>query len=694
MQGHILNYLSALRAGGLRRQIRQLTPMQRKVISIVLAIVIVLSAGLVAIVPAVTRASETDVLANGSFEHGFVNIPGCGVVGAQWSCFTNGGVANYGFDDDQWEPVVSDGKHSQLIEINTKGFTAADTDRYAGISQTVRVTKYGKYTFNMRGMIRTTNSEGDPYRYVVQVGWAEGPNADWRHVKHWTDTEWYTYFPRTEPGYMSGFRTTLMPETDVITVFVRVWKKWGVANEEIDVNLDAISLVGSSPQMMSSKEDARAMMGGTPSQPMTQPDMPKQEPMWPSGLEKAEVCGGPDLVYNGNFEHGFNETGYGEVGRGWGPFTNGGAANYGFYDEQWEAVISMADMSMWRMSDDEMKMSWHDKEMEAKGHGQLIEINTKDMFPADSDRYAGIYQRIGGLTPGATYKLELRGLLRGTGDEADPYRFAAEWGIASGSDTDWRNVYHWEEMDLGPIYPRTEPGSLATYTARFKAPSSQAVLFIRGWNKWAVSGVELDFNLDDISLYGCGASGGTGGTMPGEPMPPMPGNPGSGAQCTYVVKAGDTLGGIAAKYDVSIAELSKVNGIDNPNIIYVGQKLTVFGCSGDKTSPSAAQPMMRPVEPVTRPQPLAEPAPMIEPGDRPVPSIRAMPMPPVAGVEPRRAEESADTVLSSSASYTVQAGESLGQIAVDNGIDAYTLAMANNIDNLDVVYVGQVLRIP
>ena len=293
---------------------------------------------------------------------------------------------------------------------------------------------------------------------------------------------------------------------------------------------------------------------------------------------------------------------------------------------------------------------------------------------------------------------QLRGLLRGTGDEADQYRFAAQWGVNSGPDTDWRNVDHWEEMDLGPIYPRTEPGPLATYTARFEAPSSQIVLFIRAWNKWAISGVELDFNLDDISMYGCGTAGGSGGHMPGEPMPPMPpmpGNPGSGAQCTYVVKAGDSLGAIAARYDVTIAAISNANGIDNPNIIYVGQTLTIPGCSGAPSAPSALQqPMMQPIEPVTRPQPVAEPAPMIIPGERPVPSIRASFTPPVARAEPQQAEQATNLPEASSVTHTVAPGESLGQIAVDNGIDAYTLAMANNISDPDVVYIGQVLRIP
>ena len=64
-------------------------------------------------------------------EHGFGSQPGCGMVGTGWHCFTNGGGANYGFYDDQWTPVVADGGHSQLIEINAKGIAAPEHDRYA-----------------------------------------------------------------------------------------------------------------------------------------------------------------------------------------------------------------------------------------------------------------------------------------------------------------------------------------------------------------------------------------------------------------------------------------------------------------------------------------------------------------------------------------------------------------------------------
>lgn len=43
----------------------------------------------------------------------------------------------------------------------------------------------------------------------------------------------------------------------------------------------------------------------------------------------------------------------------------------------------------------------------------------------------------------------------------------------------------------------------------------------------------------------------------------------------YTVKRGDTLFGIAAKFNTSVAKLASLNKIKNPNLIYVGQKLRV-----------------------------------------------------------------------------------------------------------------------
>lgn len=46
---------------------------------------------------------------------------------------------------------------------------------------------------------------------------------------------------------------------------------------------------------------------------------------------------------------------------------------------------------------------------------------------------------------------------------------------------------------------------------------------------------------------------------------------------TYTVKKGDTLSAIAAKYKTTVAKLAALNGIKNPNVISVGQKLKVSG---------------------------------------------------------------------------------------------------------------------
>lgn len=44
----------------------------------------------------------------------------------------------------------------------------------------------------------------------------------------------------------------------------------------------------------------------------------------------------------------------------------------------------------------------------------------------------------------------------------------------------------------------------------------------------------------------------------------------------YTVQSGDTLSGIAAMYGTTYQEIANINGIANPNIIYVGQTLRIY----------------------------------------------------------------------------------------------------------------------
>lgn len=50
---------------------------------------------------------------------------------------------------------------------------------------------------------------------------------------------------------------------------------------------------------------------------------------------------------------------------------------------------------------------------------------------------------------------------------------------------------------------------------------------------------------------------------------------GGGSGTVYTVKSGDTLSGIAAKYNTTVDALVKKNGIKNANLIYVGQRITI-----------------------------------------------------------------------------------------------------------------------
>jgi LysM repeat protein len=62
---------------------------------------------------------------------------------------------------------------------------------------------------------------------------------------------------------------------------------------------------------------------------------------------------------------------------------------------------------------------------------------------------------------------------------------------------------------------------------------------------------------------------------PSVPTGPPTSSPSPTQSTQYTVQAGDTLGGIAQAYDVSIQDLMAVNGIDDPNLLQIGQTLVI-----------------------------------------------------------------------------------------------------------------------
>ena len=100
---------------------------------------------------------------------------------------------------------------------------------------------------------------------------------------------------------------------------------------------------------------------------------------------------------------------------------------------------------------------------------------------------------------------------------------------------------------------------------------------------WQWSDKPLDQDLLYVSWAKVAVSvGGVDGSTAFDAVPAVfvkPPTPVASHATTYVVRSGDTLSGIAARYKVTVAELAAWNHIANVNLIRVGQRLLIGGGS-------------------------------------------------------------------------------------------------------------------
>ncbi|MFZ4827748.1 MAG: LysM peptidoglycan-binding domain-containing protein [Phototrophicaceae bacterium] len=113
---------------------------------------------------------------------------------------------------------------------------------------------------------------------------------------------------------------------------------------------------------------------------------------------------------------------------------------------------------------------------------------------------------------------------------------------------------------------------------------------------------------------------------------------------THTVQRGETLGSIARQYGTTFSAIATANNLANPNLIYVGQQLTIPGATAPTTSPTAV--------------PTSTPT------------------------------------TSSTATYTIKSGDTLASIARQYGTTTSAIATANGITNINLIYAGQRLTIP
>jgi LysM repeat protein len=140
----------------------------------------------------------------------------------------------------------------------------------------------------------------------------------------------------------------------------------------------------------------------------------------------------------------------------------------------------------------------------------------------------------------------------------------------------------------------------------------------------------------------------------------------------YVLRRGDNLTNISARYATTIPAIQAANGLTNANRIFVGQSLVIPG-----SAPAAEE---------------IQPAPRLAP----VPGIVESPTPPlpVALDEPESVADVPAGDSEAAVTYTVKRGDSAILIARQFGVEVNDLLAENGVVNRNRVYVGQVLNIP
>jgi len=124
-----------------------------------------------------------------------------------------------------------------------------------------------------------------------------------------------------------------------------------------------------------------------------------------------------------------------------------------------------------------------------------------------------------------------------------------------------------------------------------------------------------------------------------------------GEPVTYVIQFGDSLSSIAARFGTTTRELARLNGITNPELIYYGQLLVI---SVGSPTPFPTMAVTRAATQVATPVPTA-----------------------VTGQ-----------------SYRVQPGDNLYVISLRFGVTVASIVQANNLENPNRLFVGQMLIIP
>lgn len=170
-----------------------------------------------------------------------------------------------------------------------------------------------------------------------------------------------------------------------------------------------------------------------------------------------------------------------------------------------------------------------------------------------------------------------------------------------------------------------------------------------------------------------------------------------GEDCVHEIRAGDTLFQLSLAYGVTVNDIAKASGIDNPDRIAVGQHVTIPGCGTTGFIPP----------PTSIPAPTTDPASILvtsEPVELEIASAEGqrdtlIEQAQTSLLDNAQADAEVEFTIQAAlptpgGTYTVQQNDTLFGIAVGLGTTVEVLAALNDITDIDSLDAGQVLQTP
>jgi LysM repeat protein len=157
-------------------------------------------------------------------------------------------------------------------------------------------------------------------------------------------------------------------------------------------------------------------------------------------------------------------------------------------------------------------------------------------------------------------------------------------------------------------------------------------------------------------------------TVAAPTTPATTSTPTTSTPATYTVKAGDTVSGIAGRYNLSTATVLALNGLSTKSLIFPGQVL--------KLTSTTAAPTPAPTTPVTTTPVTTTPV-----ATTPVTTA------------PTSAPTTSTPTTSTPATYTVKAGDTVSGIAGRYKLSTATVLALNGLTTKSLIFPGQVLKL-